>query len=187
MYRDDTKSCWSPWSKIFAPINVDDLSTEIDPLKNNTIKIDVDSGDKDVKEILIAARHSLANTYTDTFLIQKINKEQLSVLDNVVYIYDFYNNGAYPFIDKTEESILFDNIPLKANTQELINGNVLAYAGITEGRNKEVTLNVSIPEVTLIQNIEGAGANPLIITTNDTQGEPPNNDTWYYLPQVINR
>ena len=181
VYRDDTKSCWSPWSKIFAPINVDDLSTEIDPLKNNTIKIDVDSGDKDVKEILIAARHSLANTYTDTFLIQKINKEQLSVLDNVVYIYDFYNNGAYPFIDKTEESILFDNIPLKANTQELINGNVLAYAGITEGRNKEVTLNVSIPEVTLIQNIEGAGANPLIITTNDTQGEPPNNNTWYYL------
>lgn len=151
VYRDFTKSTWSPWSRLFAPADIDTLATEKDPTKNNRISVLYQSGDSDVIRIEIAARESITTTFSDPFLINTVNKAASSIPDNNEVDYKFYNTEAYPYVDIAESNQLFDYVPLKANTQELLNGNVIIYGGITEG----VTSNVS-PSVTqtlsLVQN-----------------------------------
>jgi hypothetical protein len=132
VYKDFTKSTWSPWSRLFAPENVDALATEIDPLKNNTISVKYFSGGTDVLKIEIAGRHSIDSVFSDPFLVETVNKAGL--FDDNEYEYKFRNNEAYAYVDVAESNQLFDYIPLKANSQELLNGNVLIYGGITEGR-----------------------------------------------------
>jgi hypothetical protein len=137
VYKDFTKSTWGPWSRLFAPANVDALANEIDNLKNNRISISYNSGDSDVLKIEIAARQSIDDVFSDPFLVETINKTGLS--DNSNYEYKFYNTGAYPAINVSESNNLFDYVPLKANAQDLLNGNTLIYGGITEGRTANVT------------------------------------------------
>ena len=140
VYRDFTKSTWSPWSRLFAPANVDILATEIDPTKNNRISITYDSGDAEVVKIEIASRQSIDTVFSDPFLVKTIDKAAESIPNNNSIDYKFYNTEAYPYLDVAESNELFDYIPLKANTQELLNGNIVIYGGITEG----ITPNVSI-------------------------------------------
>ena len=151
IYRDFTKSAWSPWSRLFAPANVDTLSTEVDPTKNNRISVKYQTGDADVVKIEIASRQSIDSTFSDPFLVETINKT--SIPNNTEYEYKFYNTEAYPYVDVAESNQLFDYVPLKANTQELLNGNVLAYAGITEGRTPGVTISAT-QSISLVQNTQ---------------------------------
>ena len=143
VYRDFTKSTWSPWSRLFAPVDVDILATEIDPTKNNRISIFYQSGDADVVKIEIASRQSIDSTFSDPFLVKTVDKATESVIDNNSIEYKFYNTEAYSYVDVAESNQLFDYVPLKANTQELLNGNVVIYGGITEGRTPNVSLSVA--------------------------------------------
>jgi hypothetical protein len=63
-------------------------------------------------------------------------------VDNVEFLYSFYNDGTYPVIDVAESVQLFDYVPDNANAQEMANGNVLIYGGITEGYDRTLTPNV---------------------------------------------
>ena len=65
-------------------------------------------------------------------------------VENVDFPYSFYNDGVYPNIDISESILLFDAVPEKANAQELANGNVLTYWGITEGYNRDLVPKVNI-------------------------------------------
>lgn len=149
IYRDNTKSTWSPWSRLFAPTDVDTIATEINPTKNNRISVKYNTGDDDVSRVEIAARQSIDNTFSDPFLVESIDKTGL--FDNTDLEYKFYNTEAYPSVDVSESNQLFDYIPLKANTQELLNGNVLIYGGITEGRTENITPSVT-KTLSLVQN-----------------------------------
>lgn len=151
VYRDFTKSAWSPWSRLFAPASTDTLATEINPTKNNRISIKYQTGDDDVVKIEIAARQSIDSAFSDSFLVETIDKTGLP--DNSEYEYKFYNTEAYPYVDVAESNQLFDYVPLKANAQELLNGNVLAYGGITEGRTPGVTL-AATQSLSLVQNTQ---------------------------------
>lgn len=160
VYRDFSKSTWSPWSRLFAPDSVDDLANEIDPTKNNRISIKYQTGDDDVVKVEIAARQSIDTTFSDPFLVETVDKT--GVPDNSEYEYKFYNTEAYPYVDVAESNQLFDYIPLKANAQELLNGNVLIYGGITEGRSANVTPSVT-KTLSLVQNTNTAV--PLTMTS----------------------
>jgi hypothetical protein len=151
VYKDFTKSTWGPWSRLFAPVNVDTLANEIDNLKNNRISITYNSGDSDVEKIEIAARQSIDTVFSDPFLVKTIDKTGLS--DNSDYEYKFYNTEAYPALSLTESNQLFDYVPLKANAQELLNGNTIIYGGITEGRTANITPSVT-KTVSLVQNTD---------------------------------
>ena len=145
-YRDSTKSVWSPWSRLFAPENVDDIANESNQLLNNAISIKFQTGDADVVKIEIAARQSIDTTFSDSFLVDALDKSELSIGNNLQYdTYRFFNDKAYPYLSVSESTQLFDYVPLKANTQELLNGNTLIYGGITEGRSPfDGTDNVSL-------------------------------------------
>lgn len=149
VYKDNTKSTWSPWSKLFTPFKIEDLSFDSNPAKNNLIRVEYNTGGKDCNKIEISARETIADTFSDRMNVAVINKG--STLDNISAYYSFYNDGNYPFSSASESIQLFDYVPKKANSQELLNGNILAYGGITEGNTyngpisitKEVTNSAS--------------------------------------------
>lgn len=153
VYRDFTKSVWSPYSRLFAPSSVDALANEINPTKNNRISVKYQTGDSDVRYVEICARHSIETTFTDPFLVTTIDKVSLGLYDNTEQEIKFYNNEAYTYLDVAESNQLFDYIPKKANAQELLNGNVLIYGGITEGISSNVTMNVA-KATSLVQNTD---------------------------------
>ncbi len=188
VYNDDTKSCWSPWSKLFAPANVDTLSNEINPTLNNVIYVDMPAVGGDIKEVRIGARHSIVDTFSDTFLVDTLTTSQFNALTSTtsgLKRYNFFNTEAYPFIDKSEDAFLFDYVPVKANAQELLNGNVLIYGGITEGVTFDVPFTnneISLPYVELVANSAGGSSTDKLDTTvGDTQPSSPPYSTGSYF------
>ena len=159
VYKDNTKSTWSPWSKLFTPFNIQDLNTDSDPSKNNVITVEYNTGGRDCNKIEISARESIANTFSDRMNVAVIKKG--TTPDNISAYYSFYNDGNYPFADAAEGIQLFDYVPKKANTQELLNGNILAYGGITEGN----TYNGPISVTKTVTN-SSSGANTAISATS---------------------
>jgi len=156
VYKDNTKSTWSPWSKLFAPLNIDDLASDSDQYKNNVIDVRYNSGPKDCYKIEISSRETVATTFSDRMLVTVIDKQKSSIGDNAETLYSFYNDKVYPFIP--EPNRYFDYVPKKANSQELLNGNILAYGGIVEGNTFSTTPSVS-NTVTLVQPVA-----PLTVT-----------------------
>lgn len=133
VFDDNEKSVWSAPSVVPLPINYTDSAGDSDPTKNARIAMVVQTGESNVKKIEIAAAQSLGSTLSDYFLIQVLNKSDLSISDNDIYTFRFYNNQAYTYVAITESVQPFDYVPQKAYTQALPNGNVLCYAAITEG------------------------------------------------------
>lgn len=152
IYNDNTKSTFSPWSRMFTPVDVDTLSIQTDPTKNNVIQVEYTSGAQNVKAIEIIARQSLDTTYGDAFTVLTIDKDSNAIPSNSTQIFNFYNSEAYQFIDPQETVLLYSLIPIKANAQELLNGNQLIYGGITEGLNFDTILSVT-SSTDLIVNI----------------------------------
>jgi len=181
IYSDNTKSTWSPLSKMFAPKNPDSLTTSIDPTKNNNISVQINSGGANVSKIEIAARQNLDTTWGNDLSIVTLDKSALTIGNNINYIYYFYNNGSYSYTDESQSTQLFDYVPKKANTQELINGNLPIYGGITEGNTLDTTLSSTLVTTSLVVNTAGAGSNPLTITKGNTQTPLPTNTGYYFL------
>lgn len=167
VYKDSSKSTWSPWSKLFTPKDVDSLATETNQSKNNEIQATVYTGPSDCIKIEIGARRNLSTSFGDAILIDTLDKSILQLGDNVPYVYKFYNDSAYDYVDSAESILLYDYIPKKANSQELINGNLLIYGGLTEGNNPEVLIDSSV-SLSLITNVQN-NATPVTIILSDTQ------------------
>jgi hypothetical protein len=69
----------------------------------------------------------------DWKLAEIIRRQDIDLLPDSYFIYNFYNDGSYPAIDDTDIFENQDAVPQKANCQEIINKNILCYAGCTEG------------------------------------------------------
>jgi hypothetical protein len=141
VYDDNERSTWSQAS--ITPLPFDYLRQQ--GTKNNSrIALYMSSGGSNVKKIEIAAKETKGEVTSDYFLIDSIDKSISSISDNSLYRYDFYNNGVYEFLDQREIDLAFDKVPDEANTQELLNGNVIIYGGIKEGyENPAVTGSIS--------------------------------------------
>ena len=87
--------------------------------------------------------------------------------DNIYYQYSFYNDGVYPTLDINESIQLFDYVPTKANAQEMPNGNVLMYGGITEGYDRDLVPNVVNTVLTKETNAIIPGNFQIVAVTND--------------------
>ena len=130
VYDDNERSTWSQASITPLPF---DLLKQQGTKNNSRIALFMSTGGSNVKKIEIAAKETKGETTSDYFLVDSIDKSILSLSDNSVYKYNFYNNGVYEFLDQREIDLAFDKVPDAANTQELLNGNVIIYGGITEG------------------------------------------------------
>lgn len=140
---DNRKSTTSPISEVLIPTGfLSDAVTSVQT-NNNVINLSINSGDKDVKSVQILMSFvEKSNTWNDFLIVDTIDKEKLSINDNSIFSYQFYNDSTYPALDINESIQLFDYVPLYANAQELANGNVLIFGGITEGYDNALNANV---------------------------------------------
>jgi len=164
VYDDKEKSAWSPISKtrttaVGTSINQEDFTID------NFLELEFNSGTKEVRFIEFAARKK--NNNTDFFLIDSIPTYYFSntTTDKNNYVYNntwtgsptnvhvttvntnfyyrFYNNKTYSNIDLKQSVKPFDDVPLKAKSQEIIDGNRLVYGNVENGRDGVAT-NVAI-------------------------------------------
>ena len=133
-YDDSLKSVWSSHSEIPLPYKNTDPQIDTDPIKNCRIGMIYQTGGAEVRKVEIAVCDSNDDTFSDFYSVIILDKAKLSIPDNDTAIYRFYNNEAYSIVDVKESILLFDYVPDLANTQELLNGNVIVYGGITEGK-----------------------------------------------------
>jgi hypothetical protein len=147
VYDNNEKSVWS--SKSIVPLPQQPSLTLTDNTASNNARIAVlfSTGGPDVKAIELCFRETTNGLTSDWFLIKSFDKESLNILDNDIYITKFLNDSIYTQIDIIESNQLQDWVPQKANAGELANGNVLLYAGITEGYDK-TTMNISVEQTT---------------------------------------
>jgi len=132
VYDDLEKSVTSAQSSIPIPIKYSEQGTVTDPTKNADIFIVFQTGAENVTKIELLGAESQGETFSDFFLIQVLDKSKLGLNSNDVSYFRFYNNQAYSAIPVIESLQPFDNVPQKAYTQSLPNGNVLDYGAITE-------------------------------------------------------
>jgi hypothetical protein len=167
VYDSNEKSSISPISAIPLPdkINDDEFTNVV--TNNNVIRVQMGSGDKSVKAIeLLMSYVNKTNSWSDFVLVDSINKEEEGIDDDAVFVYDFYNNSTYPVIPVQESIQLFDYVPDEAKAQEMPNGNVLVYAGITEGYDRDLDANVEINIETVAAG-DGGSTGSLSATVED--------------------
>lgn len=97
-------------------------------------------------------------------------------VDNIDFPFSFYNDSTYPDIDINQSIQLFDYVPDYANAQDMPNGNVLAYGGITEGYNKDTTEDAIITVGTIAAGNGGSvGSLNAVLTRNNIVTQSGNN------------
>ena len=148
VYDNNEKSVWS--SKSIVPLPQQPSLTLTDNIATNNARIAVlfSTGGPDVKAVELSFRETTNGLTSDWYLIKSFDKSSLNIDDDVVYDkFKFFNDAIYSQIDVIESGQLQDWVPQKANAGELANGNVLLYAGITEGYDK-TTMNLSVDQTT---------------------------------------
>jgi hypothetical protein len=144
VYNNNEKSVWSSKSIVPLPQQPTLQFTDNVFSNNASISISVSTGGVNVQKLELAFREVTNGFTSDWYLITQIDKLSSVILDNDIFTFKFYNDSIYPLLDVIETTQLQDWVPQKANAAELANGNVLLYAGITEGYNKtDMIMNVA--------------------------------------------
>lgn len=136
VYDNYEKSVWSAASEAPLPNQDSSVLTVTNSTLNSRIALYFSTGDINVIKIELAVQITENGTTSDWQLLDSLDKSVLGINSNTVYErYLFYNNSTLIPIPLDEISQLYDYVPLSANCMALLNGNVLAYGGITEGYN----------------------------------------------------
>lgn len=114
----------------------DTLSDIVDGLIVSMVTIGIITSYSDQDNSLLYLIYNPTYTFDEVEII-----DTNAIVDNIDIPFQFYNDSTYPNIDIEESVQLFDYVPDKANAQEMPNGNILAYIGITEGYDKDTVPN----------------------------------------------
>lgn len=158
-YEIYDKSVTSAQSVMPVPLDVLDVTVDSDPTKNSGVGIIIQTGAPNVKKIHLGACYNNGTTFSDFFEIDLLDKAAMSIPDDDIYLYHFYNDKAYINIDPTFSDLEFDRVPPQVNSQELMNGNTPIYANIVEGFD-------------LLSSLGNSNASPFYQTVRRTA--PPN-------------
>ena len=160
IYRDSLKSSWSPISTSgttsFNDSSIDDLTI------SNYLEVKIDSGVQEVKAIELAVREN--EDKADFYLITKINKDDTpqnnvllastigalstttiattinaNIANNSSLYFIFTGSEPRIPINLQESNKLYDDVPLLAKSQEIIDGNRLAYGNVVNGYDQVTT------------------------------------------------
>lgn len=128
VYEDGEVSAISPYSSVAYTLDQlnDGLVSEDAKRNNNGITVSVKTNIGDVKKIRVLGRSGLTGVF---FIIDEIDNDRTGVYTKTT---KFFNDGSFSAITTDEVNKLFDNVPLKADSQA-ISGNRLMYSGYTEG------------------------------------------------------
>jgi len=182
VYSEGEHSAWSTRSKRPVPTQESTPAIGTNVTNNNHIVVQLNIGTNRVNQVNVCARYS---NY-DWFTIKSASRAYILSLPatiNVatqvyeaynpatnIYSIAFYNNGLYTNIDPLETDLNYDHVPLKCETLENVNGNILAMGGITEG----------YPRPTIEVDIKVSAYDPLLSVTLPPTGMTVN----WYTPEV---
>lgn len=171
-YSDFRSSSWSTISKRVVPVNepADGFGQSVQLY--NTLKVTVDIGSDRVENINIGVRIGNDNW----LLVKSVKRSYILSLPNLYasvspniqegyspatneYSFLFYNDGMYPVLDQVQVENNYDHVPTTAETVEIINGNMLAVGGITEGYDTPEISDLNLTVTTYNANIENTVEN----------------------------
>lgn len=137
-YVDGEVSAVSPFSEVtFYPKHFNYSFIEgINRSMQNSVKsltVEFNTGPSVVKEIDILFKESQSQ---NIYLAKTINKASEKYADYAEKTIEFDNSSIYKVLPEDEISRLFDNVPLKAKTQDIIS-NRLVYGNYEEGYDLE--------------------------------------------------
>jgi hypothetical protein len=134
-YEDDNYSALSPFSVAgFMPgsFSYDYVELINNAMVNsfNRIRVNVDTGSSLVEKIQIIFRDSRSS---NLYVVETLDKEELGIADGDTYNIYFDNSKIYGVLEESQLFRLFDNVPLKAKSQEII-GQRLVYGNYVQFR-----------------------------------------------------
>ena len=181
-YFDNSYSRYGAYSTITLPQNDESYNGEIvEDLDNfNCIDVSVKLHSAAlVKEIDIIFQE----TGGDWKRAKIINRQDITLLDKTTYTYRFYNtDSAFDQIDDDHFLEPYDDLPRMANSMEIINKNILAFGGVTEGFDNiakndiDVILTPEMQDLTIPNKYEVLRRNLLV--NEVTQGRDPITGFW---------
>jgi len=133
IYDDFEESVLGTAAKQPLPTQPFDPKANTPATSNARISVYLSTGDVNVKKIRLYAKQTTNGITSDWFIVDTLIKANLTLTDNSVYRYLFYNNGRPIPADPTFTTLDFDFVPQQALCQSLLNGDVISYAGVTEG------------------------------------------------------
>jgi|9_EtaG_2_1085328.scaffolds.fasta_scaffold00512_7 hypothetical protein len=155
-YADDMYSATSQFSDVaFIPkAFVLDQSTYLnDGMENSfdTAIINFNTGSELVIGIDLLFKESSNSVIK---IIEKLDKEELGFGDNEDRTYDFSNNKIYSILDDNEILRLYDNVPIKAKAQTIMDSR-LVYGNYTDGFDvNDVKLEYEVDYISNILNVQ---------------------------------
>jgi len=173
IYDDFEQSVLASASKQPLPSDPFNPQNNTPASRNSRIVLYIPTGDINVTKIRIYAKQTQYGSTTDWFIVDTLDKTLLSIPSNTVWQYYFHNNGNYTAADPTFTVLDYDQVPQFANCQSLLDGNVISYAGITEGYNwlnpsfSTATSNVAFPQYSINGVLFFAATNGIF-----TSGQP---------------
>lgn len=131
----------------FSPGSVDtDLaeSSYNDGMVNtaNTVNVSFNSGPSDVVKVEVYAKELGNNTLYKVYELKKESANQ----DNQTFGFAFKNDKIYTALPESQFNRIYDNVPLKAKTQDII-ANRLIYGAYEENYDIDTTLDYFISPI----------------------------------------
>lgn len=96
----------------------------------NYIDVTVKTGNKHVTNIEIYAKD---RENGDFFKIKEYDKERDVISDNTTQTFRFKNDGSYQILSRDQQNRYFDNIPITASSQAIVDKRLM-YANYVDGR-----------------------------------------------------
>jgi hypothetical protein len=151
-YMDNEYSSLSPFSSVsFGPeeyiYNPAQGYNKAMINRFNKVSLSVETGDELVTDIQIIMYDVSGK---NTFIVETLNKEELSISDNTSYVFqDFSNNKVYTSLPSSQITRLFDNVPLGAKAQSIISnrvvfGNVIQFRDIKDEFGQDIKVDFSV-------------------------------------------
>lgn len=134
IYDNGEVSNWSDHSIVSTP-DLENFSGEGSiPLRNNGIRVLVDTGGKLVEKVEIAVMSTNKDGGTLPWMsVTVIDKRQESISDNTQYEYNFYNDTSLaPIGDQTKLYRLYSYLPKDPRCQEFVE-KAMVYSNFHEG------------------------------------------------------
>lgn len=145
-YANNLDSVWSHTSDRIVPINEPADGQGQSTLLSNSIEITIKVDEVSKLDVIRVAMRPNMDTWV---LIREIKYKDLIELPSTInvltgnnesynsttkeYKLIFSNDGAYPLLDQVEVNNFYDAIPNKSSALEVVNGNIIALGGTTEG------------------------------------------------------
>lgn len=132
-YRDNQYSALSPFSGVaFIPgaYEFDYAAGNNEAMTNSksTVEVTFETGNRFVEEVQVIARDTKS---LNTYIVETFKKGVLSLPNYSTHSFTFKNNKIYSVLPSDQVTRLFDNVPLKAKAQEIIDRR-LVYGNYTQ-------------------------------------------------------